>query len=83
VEAVREFYGWEKTGAAGAADELTFDPDKLTMTFAPRGELPRVAPFNKIDSDFFGAPEGERLWPGPFANLEKGFRQRSIDPRGK
>jgi hypothetical protein len=42
-----------------------------------------VAPFNKIDSDFFGAPEGERLWPGPFANLEKGFKQRSIDPRGK
>jgi hypothetical protein len=83
VEAVREFYGWEKTGATGAADELTFDPDKLTITFVPRGDLPRVAPFNKIDSDFFGAPEGERLWPGPFANLEKGFRQRSIDPRGK
>ncbi len=82
VAAGREFYGWEKNGAVGAVEELSFDIDKLTMTLVPRGEWPRMALFNSIDTDLFGAPAGgEARSPGPFANLTTGFRQRSIDPR--
>jgi hypothetical protein len=83
VPAVREFYGWEKDGAVGAAEELTFDPDKLVMSLTPRGEWPKVTLFNSVDTDFFGAPAGAGRAPGPFANLEKGFKQRNIDPRGR
>jgi hypothetical protein len=81
VPAFREFYGLEKNGAVGAAEELTFDPDKLLLTMVPRGDWPRVALFNSIDTDLFGAPAGGPRLPGPFANLGAGFRQRSIDPR--
>jgi len=81
VPAGREFYGWEKNGAAGGVEELSFDIDKLTMTLVPRGDWPKVAIFNSIDTDLFGAPAGERRSPGPFANLSTGFKQRNVDPR--
>jgi hypothetical protein len=81
VAAGREFYGWEKNGATGAVDELSFDIDKLTMTLLPRGDWPKLALFNSVDTDLFGAPAGETRAPGPFANLDKGFKQRNIDPR--
>jgi hypothetical protein len=77
----REFYGWEKHGAVGAVEELSFDPDTLLMTLIPRGEWPKVPSFNSINADFFGAGTGETRFPGPFANLAHGFRQRNIDPR--
>ena len=81
IAAGREFYGWEKSGATGAVDELNFDADKLTMTLLPRGDWPKVALFSSVDTDMFGAPAGEKRAPGPFANLEKGFKLRNIDPR--
>ncbi|HUP05483.1 MAG TPA: hypothetical protein VMU19_15900, partial [Bryobacteraceae bacterium] len=81
VAAGREFYGWEKSGATGAVDEISFNPDTLTMTLVPRGDWAKVAAFNSIDSDLFGGAAGQTRSPGPFANLEKGFRQRNIDPR--
>ena len=81
VPAFREFYGLEKNGSAGAVEELTFDIDKLQLTLVPRGDWPKLALFNSIDTDLFGAPAGQTRWPGPFANLDKGFRQRTINPR--
>jgi hypothetical protein len=81
IAAWREFYGWDKNGATGTVDELSFDVDKLAMTLLPRGDWPKVALFNSVDTDMFGAPAGEKRSPGPFANLEKGFKLRNIDPR--
>ena len=81
IPAFREFYGLEKNGAVGAVEELTFDIDKLLLTLVPRGDWPAVAVFNSIDTDLFGTPAGESRWPGPFADLKKGFKQRAIDPR--
>jgi hypothetical protein len=81
VAAGREFYGWEKNGSTGGAEELTFDVDKLTMTLVPRGDWPKLPLFNAVDTDLFGAPTEVPRTPGPFGNLEKGFRQRNIDPR--
>ena len=81
VAAGREFYGWEKNGATGAVDEISLDADKLTMTLVPRGDWPKLALFNSVDTDLFGAPAGDKRAPGPFANLEQGFKQRNIDPR--
>jgi hypothetical protein len=51
------------------------------MTLLPRGDWPNAALFNSVDTDMFGAPAGEKRTPGPFVNLEKGFRERNIDPR--
>ncbi len=81
LAAWREFFGWDKNGALGAVEELSVDIDKLSMSLVPRGDWPKVALFNSVDADLFGAPTGESRCAGPFANLEKGFRQRNIDPR--
>ena len=83
IAAWREYYGWDKNGATGAVDELSFDIDKLTMTLIPRGDWPKVAMFNSVDTDLFAAPAGEKRLPGPFANLQKGFKQQNIDPRNR
>ena len=80
LAAWREFYGWEKNGTVGAA-EVAFDPDKLELTFVPRGELPKVTVFNSVDTDLFGAATGGKRSPGPFADLEKGYQGRNVDPR--
>ncbi len=81
LAAWREFYGWDKNGVVGAAEELSLDIDKLTMTLAPRSQWAKVAVFNSVDTDLFGQPAGDPRFPGPFADLEKGFRQKNIDPR--
>jgi hypothetical protein len=81
VAAGREFYGWEKNGAVGAIQELSFDPDKLVMTLVPGGQWPKAPLFNSIDTDLFGKSTGQTRLPGPFADLE-GYKQKSIDPRG-
>lgn len=80
LPAWREFYGWDKSGAVGAA-EVVFDPGKLRLTFSPSSDLPRVAPFNSVDTDFFGTTAGNKRFPGPFADLEKGYKDRDVDPR--
>jgi hypothetical protein len=77
----REFYGWEKNGSVGGIDEASFDADKLIMTFVPRGNWSKVGVFNSADADFFGGQTGNQRLPGPFADIDKGFRQRNIDPR--
>jgi hypothetical protein len=81
VAAWREFYGWDKNGAVGSAEEISFDADKLELTLAPRGEWPQVPAFNSVNTDLFGAATGSKRAPGPFADLEKGYRKRNIDPR--
>ncbi len=81
IAAWREFYGWEKNGALGEVEEISFDPDTLELTLVPRGEWPRVPIFNSVDSDLFGAATGDRRYPGPFADLENGYNRRNIDPR--
>jgi hypothetical protein len=81
LAAWREFYGWEKNGALGEADEISFDPDKLELTLLPRGDWPKVPVFNSVDTDWSGAAAGAKRSPGPFADLEKGYKKRNIDPR--
>jgi hypothetical protein len=81
LAAWREFYGWDNNGALGAAEEVAFDPDRLELTLLPRGDCPRVRVFNSVDTDLFGAATGDSRFPGPFADLDKGYRKRSVDPR--
>jgi hypothetical protein len=81
LQAWREFYGWDKNGALGTAEEITFDPDRLELTLAPRGEWPKVPVFNSVDTDWFGVATGAKRSPGPFADVEKGYRKRNVDPR--
>jgi len=38
VPSAREFYRWEKSGAVGAVEEVSFDIDKLATSFVPRGD---------------------------------------------
>ena len=81
IDAWREFYGWDKHGTVGAAEEISFDPDKLELTLLPRGEWPKVAIFNSVDTDLFGAAAADTRSPGPFADLGGGYRKRNVDPR--
>jgi hypothetical protein len=81
LAAWREFYGWDKNGALGTAEAPSFDIEKLVVTFVPGAQWPKVSLFNSIDTDLFGQPAGQTRTPGPFADLEKGYRQKSIDPR--
>jgi hypothetical protein len=81
LAAWREFYGWEKNGALGTAEEISFDPDKLELTLVPRAAWPSVAVFNSIDTDFFGRATGVSRLAGPFGDLKEGYTKRNIEPR--
>ena len=81
IAAWREFYGWDKNGATGTVEAPSFDIEKLIMTFVPGAQWPKVNLFNSIDTDLFGQTAGQTRMPGPFADLDKGYKQRSIDPR--
>ena len=81
LAAWREFYGWDNAGALGTAEEIAFNPDTLELTLVPGGAWPRVAVFNSVDTDFFGVATGDKRSPGPFADLEKRYKGRNIDPR--
>jgi len=83
VEAWREFYGQEKNGTVRMSDEISFDPDRLELTVIPHGEWPKVPVFNSIDTDWFNVATGDRRFPGPFADVDKGYRKRNIDPRSR
>jgi len=49
----------------------------------PSADWQKVAAFNSVDTDLFDAPAGATRWPGPFADLGTGFKERNIDPRKK
>ncbi len=79
LAAAREFYGWDKNGAAGQM-QADFDPDQLELTVSYAGTLPRVGTFNHIDSDMSGAVTEYTRPAGPFADLNT-KRARHVDPR--
>ena len=81
LAAWREFYGWDKNGALGTAEEISFDPDKLELTLVPQAAWPSVAVFNSVDTDFFGKATGASRLAGPFGDLKEGYTKRNIDPR--
>ncbi len=62
-------------------DHAALDADKLELTLSVKGNLAPLEIYKGIDTDFFGhASTGTRL-PGPFADLDGGFKARSVDPR--
>lgn len=81
LAAWREFYGWEKNGALGTAEAISFDADTLEVTLVPQAGWPGVPVFNSVDTDFFGTQTGATRPAGPFADLTKGYKRRAIDPR--
>jgi len=83
IPAAREYHGWEKNGRM-ASMQLSLDPDKLQLTLALSGDVPKIPTFNaaSITSDFFGIRTGDARLPGAFADLSQPFTARSIDPRG-
>ncbi|MFB3777183.1 MAG: right-handed parallel beta-helix repeat-containing protein [Bryobacteraceae bacterium] len=80
LEYWREQRGWDKAGAMSELD-VAYDIGALELTLVPRGKLARVPLFNNIDTDMFGKAAGAERLPGPFADLEAGYRSRKIDPR--
>jgi hypothetical protein len=79
LASAREFHGWEKTGSM-ADMEFGFDPDTLELTLAVKGALPDMTAPRNISSDFFGGPVSGQRPPGPFEDLGRGYKARSIDP---
>ena len=80
LEFWRDQHGWDKAGAMAELD-VAYDIEKLELTLVPRGKLARVPLFNNIDTDLFGRAAGAPRPPGPFADLEEGYKGRKIDPR--
>ncbi len=80
LQAWREFHGWDKGGAMAEVSAV-FDPDKLRLMMAIKGDVARSAVFNGIDTDFFGARTGSPRMPGPFADPGAFAREASVDPR--
>ncbi|HMD76264.1 MAG TPA: right-handed parallel beta-helix repeat-containing protein [Terracidiphilus sp.] len=80
LSSLREEYKWEMNGAMAEID-AALDADKLELTLSVKGNLAPLDIFKGIDTDFFGhASTGTRL-PGPFADLDGGFKARNVDPR--
>jgi hypothetical protein len=76
----REQFGWEKNGRM-LNMEVAFDPDKLELTMALKGDLPATGVFHGINTDMFGSKTGVTRPPGPFADMGLGYKARKVDPR--
>jgi hypothetical protein len=80
LEYWRDQHGWDKSGAMSELD-VAYDIESLELTLVPRDKLPRLTLFNNIDTDLFGRAANAPRLPGPFADLETGYKNRKIDPR--
>ncbi len=82
LAASREFHGWERNGRV-AELKATFDPDTLHVTLVTPAELPKVKVYRDLSADYFGKSSGAMRYPGPFADLDRAYGPRNVDPRQK
>ncbi len=79
LAAWRESHGWDKNGAV-ADIEIDFNPDSLELSINSSQPLPKVKPFDHVQSDIFGKATGHTRVPGPLADPTAEHTWH-IDPR--
>jgi hypothetical protein len=80
LDSWREEYKWDMSGAL-AQMTVTFDADRLELTFNGKTDVKPAAAYKGIDADFFGKPASGDRMPGPIGDLFTVAGARSVDPR--